>query len=59
MADLNLLCNFVNIYIYIYVPAKLHKYVNDYIPRRHNDSINIQIVYMATIQDFLRTVMTK
>ena len=30
-----------------------------YIPGRHNDSINIQTVYTATIQDFLRTVRTK
>lgn len=29
-----------------------------YIPDRHNDSINIQIVYTATIHNFIRTVST-
>jgi hypothetical protein len=29
-----------------------------YIPDRHNDSINIQIVYTATIHNFTRTVST-
>ena len=50
--------------------AKVHKYVNavvgdttqtqtQYIPGQHNDSINIQTVYTATIQDFIRTVTTE
>jgi len=30
-----------------------------YIPDRHNDSINIETVYTATIQDFIRIVTTK
>jgi len=58
MADLKLLCNFVTGYIYIYLLSYI-KCFNEYIPGRRNDSINMQIVYTATIQDFLRTVTTK